>query len=168
MSDTYQIKYDPNETIELDTIQSNSDHEATARMLTRGYMPSKLLEVTAASMHFRDSVLVSLVDNASDNEKQKALGILTRAMATCPDQDPKLAYYSEYAATLALLLDKEDIAARIIARNDRNGSGQFLPTLATVITRKVGATAFSRMIKQAGEEAVAQWAHHRPTLFPNG
>lgn len=167
MSDTFQIKYDPNASITSDTIMGSVDHVNAALTLARGMMPHTLLDITSKSNHYRDAILYQLAAEAQPEEKDRALAILTKAMSTLPDGDTRLNAYSEYAAAIALLTNREEIAAKVILRNERKSASNFLATLATVIAKSVDVNTFTRMVKDAGEVAVMQWVNFdRPSLFP--
>jgi len=166
MYNNYKINYDPSATIVNNLVLGSLDTGLTASALTRGLMPSNLLDVTAKSLNYRDSVLNSIA-HSLEEEKQSALGVLIGAIETCPDMDPKLSGYSEYAAAIALMLNQPDVAAKVIARNERNGASSLLQTLATVIARKIYGSVFIKMVTDSGPEAYERWTMvDRPAYFP--
>ena len=168
MSDEYKIDYNPNTNITDKTIMGTTDSHQASVMLSLGRMPNTLLDISAKSVSYRDAILGN-ISGQSETQKTSTLGILTMALETCPDLDPNLAPYSEYAAAVALMLDKKDVAAKIILRNRKSSATSFLNTLAQVITRGIEASAFSSMVQAAGETAVQKWTTvDRPALYPNG
>lgn len=168
MSDEYKIDYNPNTNITDKTIMGTTDPHQDSVMLSLGRMPNTLLDISAKSVSYRDAIL-GYISCQSETQKTSTLGILTMALETCPDLDPKLAPYSEYAAAIALMLDKKDVAAKIILRNSKSSATSFLNTLARVIARGIETSAFSTMVKEAGDTAVQKWTTvDRPALYPNG
>jgi hypothetical protein len=168
MLDKIKIAYDPTENVDEIMQESDATHQRAAFYLSRGRIPSNLLDVGAQSTNFRDAVLYHLLDQSSREELKQALVALTKAISSLDDGDIRLLGYSEYASIIATVLDERTIAAKVIKRNQLSTSSTTLKSVALAVSKSMSGSQFFDVIKNSSRNAVQVWAEiERPVLYPN-
>lgn len=164
------LQYDPNISLTHHMVTGFPDHTVTGNMLTSGLMPDNLVEITTRSVNFRDAVINHVIRHAaSEPERQKALELLSAAVASTPtDAEETLRIYSEYTAAFAYAWGETVLATRAVLRNQPNNAGNFLSTIASALNKKMDTAMFNSLIMNSTSNAPAQWEQvEKPLLFPN-
>lgn len=137
-----------------------------AHAIVNGVIPDNLQKYSNLSDSFRDATIAELlVLSSSLNKFEDVLSTLTKAVRSAPNNSIHLRVYSEYAAAIAFAWEHQQLAAKIIMRNEPQQTSPFLWSIVGAIKKNMPSAMYASVAMSQNEIAIKQWQQEAVTMF---
>lgn len=159
----WQIDYDP--TIMVPMGAPVDSPLQAAHAIVNGYIPTNLVTRSIASSNFRDATLATVLVLASNQNKfEDVLSTLSLAMKSVPDNTSQLGALSEYTAAVAFSWEHQELAGKVIMRNNPQNTSPFLWSIVSAIKKGLPSAMYASLVMSMGDDAKRKWEEEQSLL----
>lgn len=137
-----------------------------AHAIVNGFIPDNLARLSNQSEAFREVTLADLLMlAAAENKFEDVLNTLCLAVQSAADNSVYLRIYSEYAAAVAFAWEHQELAGKIIMRNNPQSTSPFLWTLVSAIKKNMPSAMYASLVMSLGATSLDKWREEAVTIF---